>query len=200
MMKENSMLRQQATDALTGNWGSAAIITLIYMAIAVGASQLAGGVLSLATLPLEYGLVLIFLKVVRGEKIETSQLFEGYKDIGRVFGTVLLMRVYVLLWTLLLIVPGIIKSYSYAMTYYVMQDHPELAYNAAIEKSMKMMEGYKMKLFLLDLSFIGWGILCCLTLGLGFLLLLPYVYTARAAFYEDLKKELGMEEATIEVM
>lgn len=83
------------------------------------------------------------------------------------------------------------------MTYYIMQDHPELAYNAAIEKSMEMMSGYKMKLFLLDLSFIGWGILCILTMGLGLLLLLPYMYTARAAFYEELKKEWNAQQPEV---
>lgn len=77
------------------------------------------------------------------------------------------------------------------MTFYILKDYPELAYNSAIEKSMAMMSGYKMKLFLLDLSFIGWAILCFFTLGIGFLFLGPYVQAAHAAFYEDLKKELG---------
>ena len=62
---------------------------------------------------------------------------------------------------------------------------------AAREKSMAMMSGHKMKMFLLDLSFIGWAILCCFTLGIGFLFLAPYVEASHAAFYEDLKKELG---------
>jgi uncharacterized membrane protein len=111
----------------------------------------------------------------------------------------LLKAIYLILWTLLLIIPGIIKSYSYAMTEFILKDNPEMKNNAAIEKSMAMMQGKKMKLFLLDLSFIGWIILAILTLGLGFVLLVPYMYTARAAFYEDLKAELeaGQTEETV---
>lgn len=84
------------------------------------------------------------------------------------------------------------------MTLFILKDEPELKYNAAIEKSMKMMSGYKMKLFLLDLSFIGWAILCILTLGLGFLFLSPYVTTAHAAFYEELKKTQAQEVLNID--
>ena len=105
-------------------------------------------------------------------------------------GTALLQAVYTFLWSLLLVIPGIVKSYSYAMTNYILLDEPELRYDAAIEKSMKLMAGNKMKLFLLDLSFIGWALLCVLTFGIGVFWLKPYVSTAHAAFYEDIKNNL----------
>ena len=129
--------------------------------------------------------------VIRGIKLDFARLFDGFKDYGRILGTMLLTTVYTFLWTLLLVIPGIMKSYSYAMTLFILKDYPELQYDAAIEKSMAMMSGHKMKMFLLDLSFIGWAILCCFTLGIGFLFLAPYVEASHAAFYEDLKKELG---------
>ncbi len=75
------------------------------------------------------------------------------------------------------------------MTPYLLEDNPELKYNAAIEQSMRMMDGKKMQLFLLDLSFIGWCLLSILTLGIGLLWVQPYMLGARAAFYEDLKAE-----------
>lgn len=128
---------------------------------------------------------------VRGKPIDIGKLFDGFKDFGRVWGTLILVAIYTILWTCLLIIPGIVKSYSYALTPFILKDEPELKYNAAIEKSMRMMDGYKMKLFLLDLSFIGWMILSVLTLGIGLLFLQPYMNTARAAFYEDLKAELS---------
>jgi uncharacterized membrane protein len=103
------------------------------------------------------------------------------------FLTGLLMSVYIFLWSLLLIVPGIIKALSYAMTPYILRDHPELRYDAAIRESMRMMQGNKMKLFLLILSFIGWFILALIPFGLGLFLFLPYYRTSIAAFYEDLK-------------
>jgi hypothetical protein len=112
----------------------------------------------------------------------------------------LLQTVYTVLWSLLLVIPGIIKSYSYAMTSFILKDEPEMKNNAAIEKSMAMMEGNKMKLFMLDLSFIGWAILCIFTFGIGFLFLQPYVAISRAAFYEDLKAQQGGNvEVNVEV-
>ena len=101
----------------------------------------------------------------------------------------LLQKVYIFLWTLLLIIPGIIKAFSYAMTSYILKDNPEIKNNEAIEKSMQMMQGHKMDLFLLYLSFIGWAILSVLTLGIGFIFLTPYVNAAVSHFYEDLKEE-----------
>lgn len=203
MMKLNSELRQQAAGSLTGNWGMAAVITLVYLLLTGSTSSASQyinpsfGLISILLLPLHYGFAILFLDLLRGVKLDLGRLFDGYKGFGRILGTGLLQAIYTLLWLLLLIVPGIVKSYSYAMTSYILKDHPELQYDAAISKSMVMMSGYKMKLFLLDLSFIGWGILCLFTLGIGFLFLSPYMQAAHAAFYEDLKKELG---ETIEVI
>lgn len=147
---------------------------------------------------MSFAIIVAFLKIYRKENVGVAHLFAYYKE-GGVWTTMLLKAIYLILWTLLLIIPGIIKSYSYAMTEFILKDNPEMKNNAAIEKSMAMMQGKKMKLFLLDLSFIGWIILALLTLGLGFVLLVPYMYTARAAFYEDLKAELeaGQTEETV---
>lgn len=105
--------------------------------------------------------------------------------------THLLKTVFLILWTLLFIIPGIIKSLSYAMTDYLLVDHPELTANEAITKSRELMNGNKLRLFLLYLSFIGWFLLCILTLGFGLLFLIPYVKAAEAAFYLDLINEVN---------
>lgn len=183
--------KDRALASLKGTWGGAVVLTLVYGIIATIARCIPyiGTLVSILILPLEFGLAVAFLYVARGQKCEFDPLFEGFKGYGRILGTTLLKVVYCILWSLLLIVPGIIKSYSYAMTYYVLRDEPELSYNGAIEKSMALMDGNKMKLFLLDLSFIGWYILSCITLGIGLLWLVPYVKTAHAHFYEDLVKE-----------
>lgn len=132
----------------------------------------------------------MLLNVVRGSDVKLDTMGEGFKDYGRILGTMLLSSVYQFLWMLLLIVPGIIKGYSYALTPYLLKDHPELKFNAAIEESMRLMSGNKMRLFLLDLSFIGWFLLGLITFGIAFLWITPYWNTARAAFYEDLMKAL----------
>ena len=200
-MKTNSELKNRAIDAVTGNWGLGAVITLVYglvmnaptlpYRIMESVASSSFSLIALLLLPLGFGYTVLFLDVIRGIKLDFARLFDGFKDYGRILGTMLLTTVYTFLWTLLLVIPGIMKSYSYAMTLFILKDYPELQYNAAIEKSMAMMSGRKMKMFLLDLSFIGWAILCCFTLGIGFLFLAPYVEASHAAFYEDLKKELG---------
>ena len=194
MLKLNSELRAVSRTTLSGNWMMAALATLVYLLIAGGISSIpvVGSVLAIiVTYPLAYGFAILFLDLFReGKPIDIGKLFDGFKDFGRVWGTLILVAIYTILWTCLLIIPGIVKSYSYALTPFILKDEPELKYNAAIEKSMRMMDGYKMKLFLLDLSFIGWMILSILTLGIGLLFLQPYMNTARAAFYEDLKAEL----------
>ncbi len=192
-MKTSSELRAQAWGVLSGKWGMAVVATLVYGVIS--------GVLSfipfvswiatlLVSLPLAYGFTIMLLNVVRGSDVQLDTMGEGFKDYGRILGTMLLSSVYQFLWALLLIVPGIIKGYSYALTPYLLKDHPELKFNAAIEESMRLMSGNKMRLFLLDLSFIGWFLLGLITFGIAFLWITPYWNTARAAFYEDLMKAL----------
>ena len=97
-----------------------------------------------------------------------------------------LQGLYVLLWSLLLIIPGIMASYSYAMTEYILAEHPELSASEAIRRSKEMMEGHRFRLFCLDFSFIGWSLLCSLTFGIGNLWLTPYTQTSRAAFYREI--------------
>jgi len=192
MLKRNYELRTAARQALTNKWGMAVVSTLVYMVIVAvaGMIPIVGSLAGIFVgIPLGYGFTVLFLKGFRGEGLAVDKLFNGFKDYGRILGTMFLMGVYTFLWSLLLIIPGIIKSYSYRLTPFILNDEPELSFNAAIEKSMAMMNGNKMKLFLLDLSFIGWILLAILTLGIGYLWLVPYMATSTAAFYEDLKKE-----------
>lgn len=193
-MKKNSEYRDMAAKAMSGNWVTGAVATLVYILISIALDFILGEkwglVAPLLLLPMGWGLTVMFLSVIRGHKPEYTTLLDGYKgeNLGRVWGTILLQMLYTMLWTLLFIVPGIIKSYSYAMVPYVLRDNTELKFNAAIERSMAMMQGHKMQLFLLQLSFIGWIILSILTLGIGYFFLLPYMQTAIAAFYEDVKE------------
>ena len=98
----------------------------------------------------------------------------------------LLQSVYVLLWSLLFIIPGIIATYSYAMTEFILAEHPDLTASEAIAQSKEMMTGNRWRLFCLHISFIGWDILCTFTLGIGNLWLRPYKQAAEAAFYREI--------------
>jgi uncharacterized membrane protein len=194
-MKQASELRAEAREALQGLWGSSAVMVFVYevlvsaVSVALGkVTHGSGSVLAaMALAPMAYALNIAFLRLLRKDPQDLSYLFQEFNS--RVYVTTLLTMVYTLLWTLLLIIPGIIKAYSYSMTYYVLEDNPELSGDKAIEESMRMMSGHKWELFWLHLTFIGWGLLCILTLGIGFLWLVPYMDTAQAAFYENLKRE-----------
>ncbi|MBR1515245.1 MAG: DUF975 family protein [Paludibacteraceae bacterium] len=189
-------LRNRAWNALDGKLGQAALVTLIFVIISSAASSATFGALTILLLPMEYAFTVAFLRMIRGEKeLEVADLFTVYRDqFERTFIVELLMNLYTLLWMLLLIVPGIVKAYSYALAPYLVQDHPEMSASQAIDESMRLMEGHKMRLFMLDLSFIGWWLLCCLTFGLLTFIVAPYQLTARAEFYRELMGETVADE------
>ena len=105
------------------------------------------------------------------------------------------MILFVSLWMILLIIPGLIMAYAYSMAVYVANDNPELSAMDAIKKSRELMRGHKWDLFVLDLSFIGWILLCCFTCGLGFFFLAPYIEMAHAEFYRELTDKVEDVEA-----
>lgn len=176
------------------NWGMLAVITLVYSLITgacAGLSWIGVGAVALLILggPLLVGYKMIAKKAMDGETVKIDTLFDGFKDFTRTLVLYLLNTIFVFLWTLLLIVPGIIKSYSYSMSYYILIDNPDLSSDEARKKSMEMMKGHKWKLFCLDLSFIGWGILCVLTFGILSFWIQPYQECARVNFYNNLIAE-----------
>lgn len=126
------------------------------------------------------------LDLTGGEKPGIETLFSYFPNWKTTAVSQLLRTVYTLLWMLLLIIPGIIASYSYAMTDYILAEQPELTASEAIAQSKAMMDGNRWRLFCLQFSFIGWSLLCVLTLGIGNLALTPYRQAAEAAFYRDL--------------
>ena len=133
-------------------------------------------------------------------KIET--LFTYFYNWKTTAATRFLKALYCFLWSLLFIIPGIIASYSYAMTGYILADHPELTASEAIERSKEMMSGNRFRLFCLHLSFIGWAILCAFTIGIGNLWLNPYRQASVAAFYREVSgtermESTGAEDASV---
>lgn len=123
-----------------------------------------------------------------GDADVTSNMF-GFatNNYLRVVYTGFLMLLKIFLWSLLLIVPGIIKAFAYALTPYILVEHPEMSSSEVLSESERLMEGHKFDLFWLELSFIGWFFLSILTLGIGFFWLEPYCQTAIVAFYNDIK-------------
>ena len=200
-MKTISEYKDLALQSLEGNWTKVAVASFINFVIleVLGsgpslfmeptAGAIMQGVVTIILLPMLWSYIVFFLRLIRKEDLAYGHLFDGFRQYVRIFLAMLLKGIYVLLWSLLLIIPGIIKEYSYAMTENILKDNPDMSGEQAIRESMRMMEGHKMQLFLLDLSMIGWLILSILSLGIGFLFSYPYLCTAHAHFYEDVKAE-----------
>lgn len=151
------------------------------------------GVLSLLQFILggtvQLGYVKFLLKQYHHSQPEIKDLFSEFDRFGQGFLQAFLRGLYIVLWTFLFIIPGIIKAFSYAMTPFIMADNPNMTANEAITASRELMDGHKWDLFVLDLSFIGWGLLNILTLGIGSFWLNPYMNAAHAAFYRHLIAE-----------
>ncbi len=139
--------------------------------------------------PITLGYVKFNLDMVNGKAPDFFDLFSQFHRFKEGFLMQLLRGIYIFLWTLCLIVPGIRAVFSYAMAPYILYENPGMSANDAIGASKQMMEGNRWRLFCLNISFIGWSFLCIFTLGIGFLWLKPYMEASYAHFYEELKRE-----------
>ena len=126
------------------------------------------------------------LKQYNKAHFDVKDLFSEFERFGQGFLQNFLRGLYIALWSLLFVIPGIVKQYAYAMTPFIMAENPDMTANEAITASRELMDGHKGELFTLDLTFIGWDLLAALTLNLGHLALNPYKNAAYAAFYKDI--------------
>ena len=200
MKTENVELMRMARKSMEGKWVLAIGTFIIYIIISaaiqgLGAYFSFAGFLGLVISgPLALGINIFALNIYRDNEAGVENIFEGFQNFVNAFAAYVLMMIFVILWTLLLIIPGIMAGISYSQTFFLMADDPELGPMDAIDKSKAMMDGYKMKYFTLSLRILGLALLCILTLGIGFFFLLPYAQVLLAAFYEDLKGESEEEE------
>ena len=202
-MGSNQDYKNRALKSLEGKWSTACIATLIFLVIGMGIgwtitvpmgdnmvmSYSTQGIWTLLCLPLGWGFVVYFLRLIRNEDLGYGHLFDGYKDFLRIFIAEFLTNLLMTIGLCLLIVPGLALGAGLLMTDFILKDDPTIGAIDAMKKSWQMTDGHKGELLWLFLSFFGWMILAGLTLGIGFILLYPYMQTALAHVYEDLKAE-----------
>lgn len=205
-MVDNATLRYNARTQLGGNiFRNKWLMMLAVCAILPLLSSALSSYWSIGSIlvviisgPLTYGVARTTVECVEGEKWDISHAFHGFKeDFGGSLLLGFLQSLFIALWTLLLIIPGIVKTYSYAMAFYIKQekDNKDMEAVECITESRHMMDGHKWQLFCLDFSFLGWYILGALCLGVGVFFVTPYHETARANFYEALKAEDASAQA-----
>jgi uncharacterized membrane protein len=173
-----------------------------------GASIIVIGAVALLILsgPLLLGFVYCTLNVSRKNPVKVETLFSGFNQFVNAMLLYIITTLLTILWSLLLVIPGIVKYYSYSMSFYILADNPGMSAEDARKQSMVLMKGNKWRLFCLHLSFIGWFILCALTCGILTFWVYPYLKTAETEFYlnlvhkdtEDVQNAPIAEEQTIE--
>ena len=165
-----------AKNNLKGNWTMALVTSLIYtliiglLASTYGIAQLLLGSVFLV------GYNFAFISAATTRKYEIENLFVGLKtNVSNRVVLSVMKNIFIFLWALLFIIPGIVKSYSYYLAEYISLQHPDYDYKQCLKESEEKMKGHRWELFVLQLSFIGWALLCLLTLGIGYLWLEPYI-------------------------
>jgi uncharacterized membrane protein len=199
MLTANRELMFQARESLKNRWGLAVggnviyliLIALIQMVPRIGwiAYLILGG-------PLLLGWSVFFLSFSRNQDAQIAQLFDGFNRFVNGLVAYLLMTLFIILWTLLFIIPGIVAYLSYAQTFFILAENPQLEGRDALRRSKTLMKGNRLKLFFLFWRFFGWFLLGVLSLGIGFLWIMPYLATTLGRFYDDLQlqnKPLSLE-------
>lgn len=186
--------QQLGGKIFANNWLMALVVILIVSAISSVCAYIpyVGTVAAIVISgPLTVGSAYVFLKLARtGEPINIGDVFEGFKNdfVGN-FLLGLMISIFTMLWSLLFVIPGIVKAYSYSMAPYIKVDNPEWDWRQCLNESKEITNGHKMELFVLDLSFIGWILVGYIACCIGLLWVIPYTEAARANAYEALKRQ-----------
>ncbi len=209
-MKTPYEYRTQAREALQDRWGEAATVSLIILVIAMLialpslVAEWAGSIttiLSILVLPLQYAYYISLLERTRGNEEELTHytlqyaINNAYANTRFLVAGLFIMLISMVAAIFTLGIGAIIVKYMYCMVPYLLHDYPELTPREAMKISREMMSGQKWNIFILDLTFIGWILLSILTAGLGVIFVEPYISTARAIFYEDLKAATIVDDA-----
>ena len=191
-MKTFNELKASAKTQISGKIGVlfAMYVIMLGIAVAVGlvpaVRGIAGFVLSSA---FYLGGAWVFLKITKGETVTVGNIFYGFEDLWTAIKAQLFINLFISLWSLLLIIPGIVKAYAYSMTFFILAENKGMSVLEAITLSRKMMDGHKMDLFLLFLSFIGWFLLVVITFGIAGIWVYPYFYATLTNFYLSVKED-----------
>ena len=168
-------------------------MVISWVASLVGGDGALTGIISLlgsifVIYPAAMGLTKVYLNVTYGDEPSAATLMDGFK-VNYINNVLLyvLIGVFTALWSLLLVIPGIIAAYSYTMAPYILLEHPELSAKEAIGYSKQMMKGHKFELFVLQLSFILWALLGVVTLGIAYIYVGPYITLTTTDFYHNIK-------------
>lgn len=193
-MRTRAELKAMAKEQIAGKIGILFLISFIIFLISFAVSAILGRIPGgeiistvIITPAFTISILRVYLNLANGISPKIDDTFSGFDDFWCAFKVTFFVGLYTFLWSLLFIIPGIIKAYSYSQATYIVAENKGMPAHEAIRRSKAMMEGHKMDLFVLSLSFIGWGILGAFTLGILYIWLTPYMNATFVNFYNDLK-------------
>ena len=196
---ERMRLKTLAKEQIKGNIGILFLILLaVYVLIfaATWVTSAVGGIGGYIIGPaLTISIIMVYLNLAKGIKPQFTDSFNGFEIFAKALLLQLITEVFTFLWTLLFIVPGIIKSISYSAAPYIMAENPTISAMDALDESKRIMDGHKMDYFVLTLSFIPWMLLGVLTLGIALIYAVPYMDMTLTNFYLSIKPQT-VEEVT----
>ena len=201
-MKEElrpKVLRGKARASLSGKWGASALVAFVFMLVICLCGTLSGISVLLYYAAFLFGVSMIsvgsqwvFLHVARGGDPSVGGMFAPFKNYVRILTAYVLSTLAMAIGLMLFIVPGIILSLGFSMTFFILRDDAEVSAVEAMKRSWMMMRGHKWECFLLGLSFLGWAVLACITI-VGLFWFIPYAQTAMAHFYEKVRDHSTQE-------
>lgn len=191
-----SELKSNAKLQIKGKIGILFVITLIIAVVSAVASAIlslipvVGSIAAAVIVTPAFSLstIRVYQMVVRGETPEAKDAFCGFDDFFSAFKVTLLVGLFTFLWSLLFVIPGIIKGISYSMSMYILAENKGKSARECIKESMAMTNGHKGELFVLSLSFIGWILLGSITLGIAYIWIIPYMNATFVNAYNSLKQ------------
>lgn len=196
-------LKAAAKSQIKGKIGILFVITLIISSISGFAGlilsyiPLGGLVASIIITPaFTLSIIRVYLNVVNGNTPSAGDAFSGFDDFWSAFKVNFLVGLFTFLWSLLFIIPGIVKAYSYSMSTYILAENKGKPALECIRESMDMTDGHKMDLFELNVSFIGWILLCIITFGIAAIWVGPYMQATFVNAYNSLKPAVAASPET----
>ncbi len=192
-MRTNPEIRKDVQTHMEGNWTNMVVISLVFCLIATF-TRCSFPLVLFVYCPLALGFVMTMMHFVRGTKsVSVEDIFSAFnaKFYWKSMGLGILVWVYTFLWSLLFLVPGVVKACSYFLAPYILADNPELTAEEAICRSMRLMDGHKMQIFLMSLGYLCLATLSSVLLFIPMLWLVPYYQVAYVKFYEEVKHSVA---------
>lgn len=193
------LIKERARDILRNDRGTAIGVGVLYMVLGSVATTITAGLGSIFLMPpLVIGMYLFHILMFRGKRPSFDALFEGFSHYTQSLVGMLWMWLFTCLWSLLFIIPGIIKAYAYWATPYLLADYPDLNPREALKLSMRITQGRKMEIFVMQLSFFGWALLSGFTFGILYIIHVgPYMNLSLAGLYDAMLHD-ALEDGTID--